>query len=163
MMKIAMLFCLFFFSLLTASDISEVREHYRNASANAEVAKQLYNELEPITTGDDPILIAYKGAVTTLMSKYSNEIRDKKSYFKAGKLLLEYAVTASPNNIEIRYIRMSVQENAPKIVGYNKNIQEDKQFILEHYKATNDMATKKLIKGYVAQSKLFEANEKQLF
>ncbi len=34
-----------------------------------------------------------------------------------------------PDNIEIRFIRLSVQKNAPSFLGYNKNIKEDQLFI----------------------------------
>ncbi len=34
-----------------------------------------------------------------------------------------------PENIEIRFIRLSVQKYAPSFLGYNKNIKEDLSFI----------------------------------
>ena len=109
------------------------------------------------------VLIAYKGAIATLKAKYAKGVKHKKEYFKAGKELLESAVAGDPGNIEIRCLRLSVQENAPKIVGYKEHIEEDKKFILDHYQHTTSKEAKAFVKNYVRQSALFEDSEKQLF
>ena len=144
-------------------DLSSVRVKYPEASKNEQEAKKLHDELISISKNDLPVLIAYKGAVTTMMANYAQGIKDKKLFFKEGKELLEHAVEAEPDNIEIRCIRLSVQENAPKITGYRKNIAEDKKRILDSYSLSTDKGAKDFIKGYVARSDSFSEIEKQLF
>ncbi len=162
-MKFATFFLALLYAVSLGPDISQVRQNYREASRSGDRAKQLYDHLASVTKDDDRILVAYKGAVTTLMAKYTRGIKQKKTYFKEGMQLLELAVAADPKNTEIRYIRLSVQENSPKIVGYKQNIEEDKQFILDHYQSMTDNGAKKFIKGYVSQSEVFNEAEKQLF
>lgn len=146
-----------------STDLSTIRTKYPEASKDEKEAKKLYNELISVSKGDIPVLIAYKGAVTTMMANYARGVKEKKSFFKEGKELLEYALETEPNNVEIRCIRLSVQENAPKITGYRKNIEEDKKFILERYAAMSDQKAKEFIKGYALQSSAFSNTEKQLF
>ena len=109
------------------------------------------------------MLVAYKGAVTTMMSKYASGISDKKSFFTEGRDLLEHAIATEPENVEIRCIRLSVQKNVPKITGYRKNIDEDKQFILDNFNTMTDTDAKAFVKGYASQSDAFTDAEKQLF
>lgn len=163
-MKVKLVFL--FLGLIMAypsPDLSSIRVKYPEASKNEQEAKKLHDELISISKNDIPVLIAYKGAVTTMMAKYAQGIKDKKRFFKEGKELLEHAVETEPDNIEIRCIRLSVQENTPKIMGYRKNISEDKKSILDSYPSITDKGAKDFIKGYVAQSDAFSDIEKQLF
>jgi hypothetical protein len=57
---------------------------------------------------------------------------------------------------------LGVQENSPKIVGYRKNKEEDKQFIIDHFNEVSSKELKTYIKGFVMQSKTFSEEEKSL-
>jgi hypothetical protein len=78
---------------------------------------------------------------------------------KDGATSLEEIVKNNPNNAELRVIRMSVQENVPKIVGYNKNLKEDKTFLINNYSKQNS-DLKSYIKQFANQSKTFSGTEK---
>jgi len=148
---------------ISSPDLSKVRVDYINAFQNKENAMDLHNELAEVVKSDAKTLVAYKGAVTTLMAKFSKSTKDKKSLFKEGATLIEYAVAEDPNNIEIRCIRIGVQENTPKVVKYYKNISEDKQFLLEHYKEITSNKLKDYIRGFIMHSKSFSDAEKEMF
>jgi len=157
----------FFFVLISTlaltTDLAEVRKAYRNAANNQANTIKLHKNLSAIHASDDVLLLAYKGATLTLMAKYAKGAKTKTGYFKEGKKLIEQSISAAPKNIELRYIRLSVQENAPKIVRYKKNISEDKEYILNHYSGIADAETKAYIKSFVSQSTSFSELEKQLF
>ncbi len=144
-------------------DLETVRQDYRKASENEEATKTLYDGLTAIGKNADPVLVAYKGAVTTMMAEFAPIFKDKKSFFKEGRELLEYAIETQPKNVEIRCIRLSVQENMPKITGYHKNKDEDKQFIIDNYSAMEDDGAKEFVKGYASESDSFTEAESQLF
>ena len=143
--------------------LSEIREAYVNASGSKEITLKLSNELSSVTKNDIPVLVAYKGAVLTIEAKYAKGKNNKKELFKEGADLLEYAVKTSPNNIEIRTLRLSIQENTPKFLKYHKNISIDKQYILDHFKDVSSEGKKVFVRSYVLQSKGFSASEKELF
>jgi len=158
---------LFLFILITSlfllsPRLSEVRKNYVVAVNDKEVMLQLNEELTEVNKEDKKILVAYKGSVLTLMAKFANTSKEKKAFFKEGASLLEYAILEEPTNIEMRYIRLGVQENAPKVVGYRKSKSEDKQFILDHYNEISSNELKTLIKGFVIQSISFSEEEKAL-
>ncbi len=144
-------------------NLTEIRKNFILASNSKEVSEKLYMALENITKESKPILVAYKGATATLNAKHSKGIKQKKSFFKEGVDYLEFSIEKAPKNIEIRCLRLSVQEHSPKILKYKKNIEEDKQFLLDNFKTTTDKAIKKFVKDYVLQSSLFDASEKKLF
>src|SRR5690606_37140217 len=116
-----------------------IRSAYLKAVESAEITAQLGGELAKINSSNKPVLLAYKGGVSTLKAKFAKSRSDKKEFFKEGVSLIESAVKADVSNIEIRYIRMSVQENSPRFLGYHKNIDEDKEFILKNYKTISSM------------------------
>jgi hypothetical protein len=144
-------------------DLATVRQDYRKAFENEEATKALYHGLTSVGKNDDAILVAYKGAVTIMMAAYAEGIKEKKTFFKEGRELLEHTIETDPENVEIRYIRLSIQENVPKITGYHKNRSEDKQFILENYTSMSDDGAKALVKGYAHQSESFTDTERQSF
>ena len=148
---------------LLGLDISELRITYPKASSNVEIANELYDQLSSISLSDHPKLIAYKGGVLSLKAKNSKTIKDKKMYFQESVQFLEAAVKNAPKDIEIRYVRLTVQEHAPKILKYNKNIDEDKSFILEYYGTIKDTQLKACILSYVKNSSLFSDEEKLPF
>ena len=155
------LFCIFFilFSLSNPT-LSEIRKLYPNASISENNAAELASKLASIDINDDKILLAYKGASIAIVSKYQKKVGDKIKKFKEGVKLVDLSITSESNNIELRLIRLSIQENVPKIVKYNKNIKEDVASILEHYKVQSP-DLKEYLKKFILQSKSFSTQEKQ--
>jgi hypothetical protein len=150
-----------FFSSLPK--LSEVREDYINAAGNKEVATKLYDLLLEVSSTDEKVYVAYKGASCTMMAKFTKTKNEKKVLFKEGMGLIEFAVSEAPENIEIRIIRLSIQENVPKFLKYNSSIEEDKQFVLDNYKKVTSKSVQSFVRSYVMQSDTFSESEKGLF
>ena len=153
--------CISFFGI--EPELSKVRETYPMAAGNEELTMQLHDELESVTKNGKPVLVAYKGAVLTMMSKYTKGKENKKRLFKEGVELIEFAVHTKPNNIEIRTLRLSIQENTPKFLKYQSSITQDREFIINNYKGTTSKSIKAFVKSYVMQSEGFNNYEKLLF
>ncbi|HRN48706.1 MAG TPA: hypothetical protein PKW69_11790, partial [Niabella sp.] len=58
----------------------------------------------------------------------------------------------APSNTEFRFLRLMVQEHAPKNLGYNKNIMQDAQLIKTNYKSLS-AAMQTQISDYSKNSK----------
>lgn len=142
-------------------NLAEIRKAFPTAANSEATAIAFAEKLEAIAA-DDKTLVAYKGASITMLSKFKKKVSDKIKTFKEGAKLIESAATSEPNNIEIRMVRLSIQENVPGIVNYKKNIKEDAAFILKHYKEQNT-SLKDYLKGFILHSKSFSAEEKQSF
>ncbi|PBJ12655.1 hypothetical protein [Flavobacterium sp. ACN6] len=141
-------------------DLASIRKMYTDVAKSENNAKDFVEKLSGVSNNDDKILVAYKAASILLDSKFESILGNKISRFKEGAKLLESVIAAEPNNIEIRLIRLSIQENVPGITGYKKNIKEDKKYITAHY-AEQNAALKEYVKDFVLQSKSFSAKEKQ--
>ena len=63
----------------------------------------------------------------------------------------------------MRCIRLSIQENAPKLLKYRANKTEDKQFIKDGYDAIKSSPIKTYVRGFIMQSKSFSDEEKKEF
>jgi len=149
-----------FISFSNIPEITDIRKMYSSVVISENNAKEFASKLDDISKEDNKTLVAYKGASIVIMSRYKKEISDKSKKFKEGAKMIEFAVTSEPNNIEIRLIRLSIQEKAPKIVNYNKNKKEDKNFLLDHYKEQSGNL-KVHIRNFIMQSKSFSPADKQ--
>lgn len=77
---------------------------------------------------------AYEGALLMKKSGLLIKAKDKLNTFKNGRLKLENSISGNRNNTEFRFLRLIIQEQAPKIVKYRSNLDEDKQNILANFK-----------------------------
>jgi hypothetical protein len=115
------------------SSTNDVKEFYRAFSSDslADVNKCI-EKLEyarPIAP-----FIAYKGAMLMKKAVLENTPRGKLNTFKLGHRLLEGEISKDHDNIEFRFLRLVIQERAPEVLKYNKNLQEDKNCIIKGYK-----------------------------
>lgn len=147
------------FTILLIS-IEEARRLYPDAMEDASKTDILHQKLSDISLEDESVLYGYKGATYTLKAKHAKAIRDKKTFFKEGVAIIEASIAAEPDNIELRFIRLSVQENAPKILKYRDKIEVDKKYILAHLADLEDGSLRNLIHKYIKDSKTFTDSEK---
>jgi len=150
------------FSFLTAfflffqSGLESLRESYAKANSSNTNTEAFINTAEK-TSGSDPVIQGYKAAAKIMEAKITKQ--NRKALVKSGATDLESVIKSNSNNIELRVIRMSVQENIPKIVGYRGSLKDDKVFILANYGKQNT-ALKNYIKRFAAQSKTMTAEER---
>lgn len=76
---------------------------------------------------------AYLGTIKMKLSEFEKTPGDKLKGFKSGKNLLELSIAEEPNNVEFRFLRLIIQENAPKMLKYNTEISADAAFVKTNY------------------------------
>lgn len=150
----------FWFAFISAPDLSEVRKMYPDAS-KSEKAATAFTEKLLSAEESNKTLLAYKGASYTIISKFAKTISDKVRHLKEGARLIDQSAASEPNNIEIRLIRLSVQESVPKVVNYRKNKKEDKNFILAHYHEQKGIL-KDYVKNFILSSNSFSTADRQI-
>ncbi|WP_027387016.1 hypothetical protein [Chryseobacterium gregarium] len=150
------------FSLFTAfflffqSGIESLRNSYAKAnSSNANT--EAFIAMAEKASGSDPVIQGYKAAAQIMEAKITKT--NRKAMVKSGATNLETLIKSNPNNAELRVIRMSVQENIPKIVGYRGSLKEDKTYLLANYGKQNT-TLKNYIKRFAAQSKTIMPEER---
>jgi hypothetical protein len=73
----------------------------------------------------DVVSKGYLGLCKTMMAKYYTSPLKKWKSFNEGKEIIDKAVDGNSKNVELRYIRLMVQLNAPWFLGYNDKVNED--------------------------------------
>jgi hypothetical protein len=111
--------------------LDEVRKQYVQAANNETSARALLKSLTN-ETNLTPVLLAYKGATRAVMAKHVGGVGKKYSLAKEGMAMLNEAVSKEPTNIEIRYLRFTVQDNVPSFLGLSGDLKSDKNAIIEH-------------------------------
>ncbi|WP_426274478.1 hypothetical protein ACN9MN_10115 [Chryseobacterium sp. S-02] len=152
------------FSFLTAfilffqSGLESLRESYAKANSSNSNTEAFINIAEK-TSGSDAVIQGYKAAAKIMEAKITKS--NRKALVKSGATNLEAVIKSNPNNAELRMIRMSVQENIPKIVGYRGSLKDDKAFLLNNYSKQN-ASLKTYIKKFAVQSKTMTDAEKAM-
>lgn len=154
------------FFIVTAQAFSQVvtldafRREYQYCFKDSATCYKIYKKATN-STANDMLSNAYRGAITTAMANHSKNKMEKLSLFNSGKKLLEQSISTDTTNIETRFLRFTVQTNCPKALGYHKQINSDKAFILKNYSSVTNMAVKKMITSFAIQSKDLSETEKQ--
>lgn len=151
-MKIPLLILLM--SVLTETaiiDLPKIRNAYQEASNDEIKAKQL---LEKVTaqSGKSATLLGYKGALTMMLAKFQFNPLSKLDFFNKGKTILEEAIAKDDDNVELIYIRFSVQNSAPAFLDYNRQLSKDKQFLLVNLADVKDKDLKNRITKFLKSS-----------
>ncbi len=96
---------------------------------------------------------AFEGALLMKKAGLGGNPLNKLSNFKEGHKKLEAAINEDNNNAEWRFLRLMIQENAPKFLGYNEELKKDSSFIGEHVE-TLDPEVQQAVFDYSTKSKL---------
>lgn len=126
--------------------LHEARVNYNKAAHDKDVCKQMIDKLEK-PSQNSAVHLAYLGGFQTIWANHVLNPIDKLKTFKQGKKNIEQAINKEPGNVEIRFIRLSIQKHAPIFLGYHNNIQEDRDFIIKH---RNDAGSEVLQKNMEA-------------
>lgn len=113
-------------------DLEVVRQNYRTAVSNKMLCHSMIESLK--TNDDKNVCLAYLGAYQTVWANHVLSPITKLSTFNEGKKNIELAIKKDPANLELRFIRLSVQKNAPSFLGYNKQKSEDEIFLRKNKK-----------------------------
>jgi hypothetical protein len=91
---------------------------------------QSFKKLLESTSGNEPLITAYRGASEAIEAVYVFWPLKKLDYLKKGLATIALAIRQEPNNLEIRFIRFSIVSNVPGILGFGNLLDEDKPVII---------------------------------
>jgi hypothetical protein len=93
----------------------------------------------------------YEGALLMKKAGLVLNPAEKLSLFKSGHKKLEEAIKNNSENVEFRFLRLIIQENAPGILNYNDDLEKDSILIGQKYKKLPD-GIQKVILDYSKRS-----------
>jgi hypothetical protein len=141
--------------------VEEARKIYSALMQDKATCEAAYKKFSQVTAADNTLLMGYKGAVTVAMSKYVKVVKEKIGYFNNGKKLIEAAIAEDDKNVELKFIRFTIQSNCPPALKYNQNIPADKKYIIDNLTNVKNASVRSSIKEYLLQSKDVSEVEKQ--
>jgi hypothetical protein len=137
-MKMKILFALFFIiSGVRVQAKNLIQDFDRSAFYAAMASGNIESVNEELALLNSVSIIekeAYEGALLMRKSGLLKIASEKLKLFKKGRIKLETALLKDSSNGEYHFLRLTIQEHAPKIVKYRAEIENDKQFILKSFK-----------------------------
>ena len=131
-------------NISNGQNIEKIRRLYLQSSNNYSKLDSLNYSLSNYKQTNN-LMSAYYGVNLILKSKYLKNPFKKIEYFEKGRKILEDAIIKEPDNIELIFLRYTVQKKTPSILMYKKDIEEDYQFIKSELDSTKDQRLKKYI------------------
>nr|WP_294859841.1 hypothetical protein [uncultured Fluviicola sp.] len=119
------------------------------ASDSKEVIQKQLEGIQTIKESSE--VKAFKGALQMKASQFQKTAKDKMNLFNVGKKALESEINSNDGNAEYRFLRLLIQENAPKQLKYNGNMDEDVITIVAGYSKLKE-STKTAIESYAKKS-----------
>lgn len=147
---------LFFLSVLTVQGNSQ-KAGFDKAAFYSAMAS---NNLEAINTQLGIIKSlsslereAYEGALLMKKAGLVTKAKEKLSLFKTGRLKLEASIKKDTGNTEFNFLRLIIQEHAPRVVEYRHNLENDIAAIRSNFK-TLPQVVQQAIQDYIKKSKV---------
>lgn len=140
-----------FINPMQANEWVKIRNLYEQAAIKEDAQLKLNALL--LSKVENAVLNGYKGANLMISAKYVfNPVR-KLSRFNKGKVQMEHAIEREPKNLELRYLRFTIQTNLPVFLGYSGNIIKDKEFLISHLATVSDVDLRNRIVAYLISSR----------
>lgn len=158
---------LFFFAMFfllgfkTNENVVEVRNLFYRAAKSEAAADSLFAQMQQISELDGPAMMGYKSMSHFMVCYHSINPYTKYKYFLSGKGLMEDAVKKYPDDIELRFLRLTIQLNVPSFLGYSNDITSDKKMILSNAGNIKDEDLFKRIYEYTYTAKKLSTDEKK--
>ena len=147
---------LILFSVITVKGNTQKTVFDKSAFYSALAANNLdavNAQLSIIKTASITEKDAYEGALLMKKAGMITKAKEKLSLFKAGRLKLEASIKKDKGNAEFNFLRLIIQEHAPKLVDYRNDLANDISAIRSNYK-TLPPVVQQAISDYSKKSKV---------
>ena len=119
-----------------SQSLSDVQKNYTYAVKNKQICKQMITYLEK--ENNSSLTLGYLGAYQAVWANHAINPFQKLNTFSKGKKNIEEAIKKDSKNVELRYLRYSIQKNAPGFLNYKNNIEEDLKYLKENLSKIKD-------------------------
>jgi hypothetical protein len=113
-----------------ALSLENVRKRYATVLKESNLAGDLLADLDE--DSPEPEILAYRAATQALLAKQTGNPFRKLSYVKQSENTFRRAIISDPENVEIRYLRFSIQHHLPAFLGMSRDLETDQQVIVRN-------------------------------
>jgi len=116
------------------------------------------DQLEAVKAAPEKEREGYEGALLMKKAGLLKKAKERLAFFKQGRIKLETALLADPENTEFHFLRLAIEEHAPKIVKYHSDIERDKAIVIKNFKSQSP-AVRHAILDYCENSKVLHKED----
>ena len=135
----------------------EFRLKFQKAIEDESLCLEFISDLDNIEQ-EDYMYRAYRAAAIMSLAKFTSFPTDKLRYFYRGKLDIELAIERMPNNVELRFLRLAIQDFIPGFLFYN-NQNEDLAFLWNNIDNIDEAFYVREVKNYLVHMGHIRAND----
>jgi hypothetical protein len=161
-MKFKLLFALIFLLHVVQTQAKFILPKFDKAAFYAVIKNgnkdEIENELTVVASSSTPEKDGYEGFLLMRKAGLVGKPAEKLRLFKAGRIKLETSIAADAENAEYHFLRLIIEEKAPKIVKYHNDIEADKEIIIKAYKKLPE-AVQQAIMDYSKNSKVLHSTD----
>jgi hypothetical protein len=117
-------------------DLKVLRKELMQAINDQHTADSLYTALDRLHT-QTPVTTAYIATLDALKAKHCWNPYSKIRYLNVSEKMMEQAVAQDPHNIEILFMRFSIQYHVPAFLGYGKDLVNDREEMIKQLSHKN--------------------------
>jgi len=139
--------------------VETVRTLFYEASVNKSAAAKFQKALSVVDKNSSPVLLCYKGVAEMMQAKHVLSPFNKLAKFKNGKSMIEESISRDPDDLELRFLRFSIQSNLPAFLNYDSQIPGDKKKLINGYSRIKDVELRRRVVEYLSTSKYCTVDE----
>jgi hypothetical protein len=164
-MQVITIFAFFFTLLGTAVERRQLQQgfdktSFYNVMAAGKIA-DINNELAILAAVSIPEKEAYEGALLMKKAGLLKKAADKLKLFRSGYMKLESALMKDSTNGEYHFLRLTIQEHAPRTVKYFKDMEKDSLYVHNTFKNLSPVIQKAIF-DYSKNSKILSPENFQI-
>ena len=153
-----LIFLFLFFSGITIVQAQDFDRSFYYATMASGKIEDVNKQLELLHTSTISEKEAYEGALLMRKAGLVKIPAEKLKFFKRGRIKLETVLLTDSSNAEYRFLRLTIQEHAPKIVKYATELEADRQCIIRSFKNISPVVQEAII-AYSRHSKILHPQD----
>ncbi len=128
----------------------KIREFYGKSAEDEKILREMEALIQAQIHNASPVLKAYRASILMIKARFTLSPFQKYAFFLEGKKALQEILESHPEEIEIRFIRISIQKNLPVFLGYN-HLDSDKAWLEKNKDAITSPELKRVIDAFWKQ------------
>jgi hypothetical protein len=137
------------YNVYSTNNLKVVRDYYYSVCLKDTSVIEFEEYLNSQTNSNTVEIKGYRAIICFLKADYYVNPFKKWDSFKKGKEQLDAIISKNKRNIELRFLRLTIQDNLPSFLNYDKNIKEDKDYIFKQLHTILDEDLKQRISNYL--------------
>ncbi|MNK46755.1 hypothetical protein D3C87_655450 [compost metagenome] len=132
---------------LSPKEIALLKANMVKAIESSKLTDSLFKSLDKLSN-KTALITGYTGTLEALKAKHSWNPYNKIKFVSRSLKTMKKAIEMDKEDMEIRFMRFSIEFYTPSFLGFSKDLAEDKKEIVKHYQNGNfGLADKELVRN----------------